>query len=95
MLAVRLDIFHALNRISRLMKKGHGGFKAFMARLRDACFEVNLEDIRMVRVAFSCHIVFAILQHLSCCHIFQDFEATPPPAFFSRFHMWCTMSHAS
>ena len=45
MLKVRLDIFHALQRISRLVKKSHGAFKPFMARLRDACFIVNLEDI--------------------------------------------------
>ena len=43
---VRLDIFHALQRISRLVKKNHGAFKPFMARLRDACFIVNSEDIK-------------------------------------------------
>ncbi|CAB1108010.1 unnamed protein product [Ectocarpus sp. CCAP 1310/34] len=37
-LNVRLDIFHALQRISRLCKTKHGAFKPFMARLRDACF---------------------------------------------------------
>lgn len=45
-LKVRLDIFHALQRISRLCKKSHGAFKPFMARLRDACFIVNLDDIK-------------------------------------------------
>ncbi|CAN0563852.1 unnamed protein product, partial [Laminaria digitata] len=38
---VRLDIFHALQRISRLVKKNHGAFKPFMARLRDAFFILN------------------------------------------------------
>ena len=45
MLKVRLDMFHALQRISRLGKKGHGAFRAFMARLRDACFIVNQDDV--------------------------------------------------
>lgn len=45
MLKVRLDIFHALQRISRLVKKSHGAFRPFMARLRDACFVVNRDDI--------------------------------------------------
>ena len=43
---VRLDIFHALQPLSRLVKKNHGAFKPFMARLRDVCFIVNSEDIR-------------------------------------------------
>ncbi|CAN0310195.1 unnamed protein product, partial [Laminaria digitata] len=43
---VRLDVFHALQRISRLVKKNHGAFKPFMARLRDAFFIVNSEDIK-------------------------------------------------
>ncbi|CAN0585127.1 unnamed protein product, partial [Laminaria digitata] len=42
---VRLDLFHGLQRISRLVKKSHGAFKPFMARLRDACFIVNRDDI--------------------------------------------------
>ncbi|CAB1102728.1 unnamed protein product [Ectocarpus sp. CCAP 1310/34] len=45
-LKVRLDIFHALQRVSKLCKKSHGAFKPFMARLRDACFIVNLDDIK-------------------------------------------------
>lgn len=44
-IAVRLDLFHGLQRISRLVKKTHGAFRPFMARLRDACFIVNQEDI--------------------------------------------------
>ncbi|CAM9179584.1 unnamed protein product [Ectocarpus sp. 8 AP-2014] len=46
MFGVRLDLFHALNRISRKIRKKHGAFKPFMARLRDACFLVNRDDIR-------------------------------------------------
>ncbi|CAM9365309.1 unnamed protein product, partial [Hapterophycus canaliculatus] len=45
--AVRLDLFHALNRLSRTMKKRHGAFNPFMARLRDACFLVNREDVEL------------------------------------------------
>lgn len=45
-LKVRLDIFHALQRISKLCINKHGAFKPFMARLRDACFIVNLDDIK-------------------------------------------------
>lgn len=50
MLKVRLDIFHALQRISRLLKKSHGAFRPFMARLRDACFIVNLADVKEASV---------------------------------------------
>ena len=46
MLKVRLDTFHALPRLSRLMKKSHGVFKTSMAWLRDACYFVNLEAIQ-------------------------------------------------
>ncbi|CAM9377655.1 unnamed protein product [Ectocarpus sp. 6 AP-2014] len=45
MFFVRLDLFHALNRLSRTIKKGHGAFRPFMARLRDACFLVNRDDV--------------------------------------------------
>ena len=44
MLKVRLGTFHALPRISRLVKKSHGAFKPSMAWLRDACYIVKLED---------------------------------------------------
>ena len=37
MLKVRLDAFHALPLISRLVEKSHGAFKPSMAWLRDAC----------------------------------------------------------
>ena len=46
MLKGRLDTFHALPRISRLVKKSHGAFKPSMAWLRDSCYIVNLEDIK-------------------------------------------------
>lgn len=46
MFGVRLDLFNALNRISRKIRKKHGAFKPFMARLRDACFLINRNDIR-------------------------------------------------
>ena len=45
MLKVRLDTFHALPRISCLVKKSHRSFKPSMTWLRDACYIVNLEDI--------------------------------------------------
>ncbi|CAB1117108.1 unnamed protein product [Ectocarpus sp. CCAP 1310/34] len=53
-LKVRLDIFHALQRVSKLCKKSHGAFKPFMARLRDACFIVNLDDIKEASRAGPC-----------------------------------------
>ena len=42
---VRLDVFHALQRILRLVKN-HGEFNPFMARLRDAFFILNSDDIK-------------------------------------------------
>ena len=54
---VCLDIFHALQRISRLVNKNHGAFKPFMARLRDAGFIVNSEDIKeAIFVDVACHV---------------------------------------
>ena len=44
-MVVRLDIFNGLQRISISVKQSHGAFGPFMARLRDACFIVNREDI--------------------------------------------------
>ena len=49
MLKVRLDTFHALPRISRLVKKSHGAFKPSMAWLRDAYYIVNPEDNKEAR----------------------------------------------
>lgn len=45
---VRLDIFHAMLRISRTLKKSHGAFKIFMARFRDAMFLVNTKDVELI-----------------------------------------------
>lgn len=45
-----LDIFHALDRISKLLTKTHGAFKPSMAPLREACFIVNLDDIKEASV---------------------------------------------
>ena len=42
---VRLDVFHAMYRLSRTMLQTHGAFRAFMARLRDALFLVSEEDV--------------------------------------------------
>ena len=46
MLKVCLDTFHALPRISFLVKKIHGAFKPSNAWLRDASYIVNLQDIQ-------------------------------------------------
>lgn len=51
MFCVLLDLFHALNRLSRTIKKRHGAFRPFMARMRDACFLVNRDDVELA----SCH----------------------------------------
>jgi len=48
LMSARLDIFHAMLRISRTLKKGHGAFKIFMARFRDAMFLVNMKDVEIV-----------------------------------------------
>lgn len=45
-LKVRLDIFPALQRISKPYKRSHGAFKLFMARLRNACFIIHLDAIK-------------------------------------------------
>ena len=46
MLTGRLDTFHALPRISRRVKKSRDAYKPSMAWLKDACYIVNLEDIK-------------------------------------------------
>ena len=46
MIKGRLDTFHALPRVSRLVKKNPAAFKPSMPWLRDACYIVNLEDIK-------------------------------------------------
>ncbi|CBN79572.1 hypothetical protein Esi_0011_0164 [Ectocarpus siliculosus] len=50
-LKVRLDIFHGLQRVSKLCKKSHGAFRPFMARLRDALLHCQLDDIKEVEQA--------------------------------------------
>lgn len=46
---VRLDIFHAMYRLSRTMLQSHGAFRAFMSRLRDALFLVSEEDVEELK----------------------------------------------
>ena len=46
MLKVRLDTFHALPRMSCLVKKSQGAFKPSIAWLSDACYIVNLKYIK-------------------------------------------------
>jgi hypothetical protein len=45
---ILLDIFHAMQRISKTLKKAHGAFRAFLARLRDAFFWVSKEDLDLL-----------------------------------------------
>ncbi|KAJ3029502.1 UNVERIFIED_CONTAM: UAA transporter [Siphonaria sp. JEL0065] len=48
---VRLDCFHAMNRINKTLLKAHGAYKPFMARLRDAFFLVCEEEMKAVEDA--------------------------------------------
>ena len=50
MLKVRLDIFHALQRISRLLKKSRGAFQAILGSIKRRVFHVNLPDIKEASV---------------------------------------------
>ncbi|CAN0493611.1 unnamed protein product, partial [Laminaria digitata] len=43
---VRLDAFHGITRITKLVPKAHGACLPFMAILRDAFFMVNKADVR-------------------------------------------------
>ncbi|KAI9104874.1 hypothetical protein DFS34DRAFT_663858 [Phlyctochytrium arcticum] len=45
---VKLDCFHAMNRIAKVWKKAHGAFRPFMARFRDAIFLVTGSDVAVV-----------------------------------------------
>ncbi|KAI8830988.1 hypothetical protein BJ741DRAFT_567708 [Chytriomyces cf. hyalinus JEL632] len=45
---VRLDIFHAMQRISRTVLSSHGAYHAFMSRLQDAFFLVCKDDLEQV-----------------------------------------------
>ena len=50
---VRLDVFHARQRISRLVKKNHGAFNPFMARLRDSFIILYSDDIKEASLLMS------------------------------------------
>ncbi|CAN0004911.1 unnamed protein product, partial [Scytosiphon promiscuus] len=50
-LAVKLDAFHAMQRLSKLILKSHGACRAYLARLRDAFFKVNADDLAAVQAA--------------------------------------------
>ncbi len=50
-LLVKLDAFHAMQRLSKLILKSHGACRAYLARLRDAFFKVNAEDLAAVEAA--------------------------------------------
>jgi len=47
-LAVLLDVFHGMQRISRTIKLKHGAARAFFSRLRDAFFLVSKEDVETI-----------------------------------------------
>lgn len=44
-LEVKLDGFHGLRRVTKLVPKAHGGAVAYTGRLRDAMFRVYKEDL--------------------------------------------------
>lgn len=50
-LCLRLDPFHAMQRLSKLILKSHGACRAYLARLRDAFFMVHMEDLAAVEAA--------------------------------------------
>eukprot|EP00903_Cladosiphon_okamuranus_P019959 g18342.t1 len=50
-LCLRLDPFHAMQRLSKLILKSHGACRAYLARLRDAFFMVHKEDLAGVEEA--------------------------------------------
>ena len=50
-LRLKLDIFHAMQRLSKLFLKSHGACGAYMARLRDALFMAHSEDLAAVEAA--------------------------------------------
>lgn len=51
LLSLRLDPFHAMQRLSKLILKAHGACRAYLARLRDALFMVYREDLAGVEEA--------------------------------------------
>eukprot|EP00904_Undaria_pinnatifida_P000836 jgi/Undpi1/10753/HiC_scaffold_29.g13201.m1 len=50
-LRLKLDPFHAMQRLSKLVHKSHGACGAYMARLRDALSMVHSEDLAAVEAA--------------------------------------------
>ena len=50
-LRLKLDPFHAMQRLSKLVLKSHGACGACMARLRDALLMVHSEDLAAVESA--------------------------------------------
>lgn len=50
-LVVKLDAFHAMQRLSKVILKSHGACRAYLARLRDAFFKVNAADLAALQAA--------------------------------------------
>ena len=50
-LRLKLDPFHPMQRLSKLVLKSHGACGAYMARLRDALFMVHSDDLAAVEAA--------------------------------------------
>ena len=50
-LRLKLDSFHAMQWLSRLVLKSHGACAAYMARPRDALYMVYSEDLAAVEAA--------------------------------------------
>lgn len=48
---IKLDPFHAMQRLSKLVLKSHGACRAFLTRLRDAFFKVYRSDLEEVETA--------------------------------------------
>jgi hypothetical protein len=46
-----LDIFHAMQRITKTLSKSHGAFRAYIAALRDSFFLVSNKDMKAVEEA--------------------------------------------
>ena len=48
---IKLDPFHAMQRLSKPVLKSHGTCRAFLTRLRDALFKVYRSDLEEVETA--------------------------------------------
>ena len=48
---IKLDPFHAMQRLSKLILKSHGAYRAFLTRLRDVFFKVYRSDLEHVEAA--------------------------------------------